>query len=74
MKKTIKKNSSTRRKRWNWDIITYIVIGVVIITLAVFTKYGLPEIIIGSTVGIKGTTEAVKDVAEAVGVATKNKK
>ncbi len=74
MKKTIKKNSSTRRKRWNWDIITYVVIAIVIVTLAVFTKYGLPEIIVGSTVGIKGTTEAVKDVVGAVGEATKNKK
>ncbi len=75
----MKKRTNRKRRAYRgntkmgWNVITYIVIALVIVALAVFTKYGLPEIIAGSIVGVKGTAEAVKDVAGAVGGATKDK-
>ncbi len=73
-KRTNKKRRAYRgNTKMGWNVLTYVVVALVIITLAIFTKYGLPEIIVGSVVGVKGTAEAVKDVAGAVGGATKDK-
>ncbi len=61
MRKEKKKNSVS----W-FSIMIYVVIVGVIVGLAVFTKYGMPEIVAGSVVGVKGVVETAKDVAGVV--------